>query len=107
MQGHYLKFIMQEKERHHGLPLYDWLLKEACKLGLPGGSAFRAVAGFGHSGVLHDSAFIELAGEEPVEVVFALSDADKARLLDHLRPTNLRLFYVSIPAEFGYLGLAN
>lgn len=104
MQGHYLKFIMQEKQRHHGMPLYDWLLAEARKLGLPGGSAFRAIAGFGHSGTLHDAAFIELAGEEPVEVVFALSNTDKARLLDHLRQQNLPLFYVSIPAEFGRLG---
>lgn len=104
MQGYYLKFIMQEKEHHQGLPLYEWLLREARKLGLPGGSAFRAIAGFGHSGVLHDAAFIELAGEEPVEVVFALSDADKTRLLDHLRQTKLQLFYVSIPAEFGRLG---
>lgn len=103
MQGHYLKFIMQEKERHQGIPLYDWLLKEACKLGLSGGSAFRAIAGFGHSGVLHDAAFIELAGEEPIEVVFALSEIDKSRLLDHLRQKNLKLFYVSIPAEFGHL----
>lgn len=106
MQGHYLKFIVQEKERNQGLPLYDWLLKEACKLGLPGGSAFRAIAGFGHSGVLHDAAFIELAGEEPVEVVFALTDADKTRLLNHLQQQNLSLFYVSIPAEFGHLGRA-
>lgn len=103
MQGHYLKFIVQEKERHHGQPLYAWLLAEAKKLGLSGGSAFRAIAGFGHSGVLHDAAFIELAGEEPVEVVFALSDAGKTRLLDHLRQQKLKLFYVSIPAEFGHL----
>lgn len=104
MQGHYLKFIVQEKERHHGMPLYDWLLTEANQLGLPGGSAFRAIAGFGHSSVLHDAAFIELAGEEPIEVVFALTDADKARLLEHLNQQHLKLFYVSIPAEFGYLG---
>lgn len=103
MQGYYLKFIMQEKEHHQGLPLYEWLLREARKLELPGGSAFRAIAGFGHSGVLHDAAFIELAGEDPVEVVFALSDTDKTRLLDHLQQKNLDLFYVSIPAEFGRL----
>ncbi len=104
MQGHYLKFIMQEKQRHHSVPLYEWLLKEACKLELPGGSVFRAIAGFGHTGILHDAAFIELAGEEPIEVVFALSDSDKARLLDHLQVKNLPLFYISIPAEFGHLG---
>lgn len=104
MQGHYLKFIVQEKQRQQGLPLYDWLLAEAKKLGLPGGSAFRAIAGFGHSGMLHDAAFIELAGEEPIEVVFALTDTDKARWLDHLSQQDLKLFYVSIPAEFGHLG---
>lgn len=73
MQSHYLKFIVPKKERYQGLPLYDWLLAEAKKLGLSGGSAFRAIAGFGQSGALHDAVFIELAGEEPIEVAFTLS----------------------------------
>ena len=104
MQGFYLKLIMQEKQRQQGLPLYDWLLSEAKQLGLPGGSAYRAIAGFGHAGVLHDAHFIELAGEEPIEVVFALSEEQQIHFLTHLQKHQLRVFYISIPAQFGHLG---
>lgn len=104
MQGSYLKFFVQEKTRYHGRLLYEWLLEEAKRLGLPGGSVFKAVAGYGRHGQLHEAHFIELAGELPMEVVFAVSDADADRLLDTLRQAGLDLVYVRIAAEFGRLG---
>ncbi len=72
--------------------------------GLPGGSVFRAVAGYGRHGQLHEAHFIELAGELPMEVVFAVSDADADRLLDTLRQAGLDLVYVRIAAEVGRVG---
>jgi len=48
----YLKFFVIENQRHAGQLVYQWLLREASTLGLPGGSAFRAVAGFGRHHVL-------------------------------------------------------
>ena len=44
MQGVYLKFYVLENRRHHGILAYEWLLETARQLGLPGGSAFRAIA---------------------------------------------------------------
>ena len=41
MQGIYLKFYVQENRRHHGILAYEWLLEEARKVGIHGGSAFR------------------------------------------------------------------
>ncbi|MFT3790053.1 MAG: DUF190 domain-containing protein [Rudaea sp.] len=43
--------------------LYEWLLERARKLGIHGGSAFRAIAGYGRHGRLHEQQFFELAGE--------------------------------------------
>jgi len=74
MQGIYLKFYVQEKHRHHGILAYEWLLEQARQHGIHGGSAFRAIAGYGRHGRLHEEHFFELAGDLSVEVGFVLSD---------------------------------
>lgn len=104
MQGVYLKFYVQEKRRHHGLLAYEWLLEQAQRLGLHGGSAFRAIAGYGRHGRLHEEHFFELAGDLPVEVGFALTEEEAQRLLAHLAGEKLRLFYVKLPLEMGMVG---
>jgi uncharacterized protein len=104
MQGTYLKFYVQESHRHHGILAYEWLLEEAKKLGLPGGSAFRAIAGFGRHGKLHEDHFFELAGNQPVEVGFALTDDEAQRFLAHLTGEKLRMFYIKVPLEMGVVG---
>lgn len=97
----YLKIYVGESQKHRGMPVYEWLLEQARKLGIAGGSAFRAIAGYGRHGVLHEDTFFELAGTLPVEVGFAVSASDADRLLDLVRQEKLRLFYVKLPAEHG------
>ena len=106
MQGVYLKFYVQEKRRHHGILAYEWLLEEARKLGIHGGSAFRAIAGFGRHGKLHEEHFFELAGDVSVEVGFALTEADAQRFLAHLAGEQLAMFYIKVPLEMGMVGNA-
>jgi PII-like signaling protein len=101
MQSVYLKFYVTEKQRHKGSLLYEWLLGEAKKLGLPGGSAFRAIAGFGRHGRLHEESFFELAGELPVQVEFVLDTLRADQLLETLRAQNLDLFFVRYTVESG------
>jgi PII-like signaling protein len=100
----FLKIYVGESQKHHGVLLYEWLLEQAKKMDIPGGSAFRAIAGFGRHAVIHEDSFFELAGKVPVEVGFAVSDADAQRLLDLVRREGLRLFYVKTPAEHGLTG---
>jgi Uncharacterized conserved protein len=50
--------------------LSEWLLEQAKQHGLGGGSVFRAIAGFGRHGVLHEEQFFELADDLPVKVEF-------------------------------------
>ena len=104
MQGIYLKFYVQEKRRHHGVLAYEWLLEQAKKTGIPGGSAFRAIAGYGRHGRLHEEHFFELAGDVPVEVGFALSEEEAQRFLAHLAGEKLRMFYIKVPLEMGVIG---
>jgi PII-like signaling protein len=101
MQGVYLKFYVQENHRHHGKLAYEWLLEDARRAGVHGGSAFRAAAGFGRQGKLHEDHFFELAGEVPVEVGFVLSEAEAAAMLERVSSEGMSLYYVKIPVEYG------
>jgi len=104
MQGIYLKFYVQEKHRHHGILAYEWLLEQARQHGIHGGSAFRAIAGYGRHGRLHEEHFFELAGDLSVEVGFVLSDEQAQNFLAQLAGEKLRLFYIKVPLEMGVVG---
>ena len=103
MKGTYLRFYVHENRRHHGVLLYEWLLETAKKAGIHGGSAFRAIAGYGRHGVLHEQHFFELAGDLTVEVEFLLADEEAERLLALLRGESVHLIYAKVSAEFGAL----
>lgn len=95
-----LQVFVSEASRHHGKLTYEWLLDAAQGLGIAGGSAFRAVAGFGRHG-RHDVGFFELAGELPVVVEFFVDAAMADRLLQVIAEADLKLFYARLPAETG------
>ena len=54
MNGVHLRLYTYESRRHGGLPVHEWLLEKARKMGIPGGSVFRAMAGYGRHGRLHE-----------------------------------------------------
>ena len=103
MQGSFLRFYVHENHRHRGRLVWEWLLEQANKRGIRGGSAFRAVAGFGRHHVVHESTFFELAGSLTVEVEFIVSDQEAEELLAFLRQHKVRLFYAHVPALFGVI----
>lgn len=103
-EGIYLRFFVHENRRHEGVLMYDWLLAEAKRLGLPGGTAFRSIAGYGQHGVTHEAHFLELAGQETVRVDFVVSHELANAMLERVRAENLQLFYATLPTEFGTLG---
>jgi len=100
MKATVLRLYMHESRRFRGMLLYEWLLEQGRKLGIHGGSAFRAVAGYGRHGVLHEQRFFELAGELPVVTEFIVSEADAERILALVRKENIDLVYVCWPAEY-------
>ena len=101
--GSYLRFYMHENRKHHHILLYEWLLETAKKLGIEGGSAFRAFAGYGRHGVMHEQHFFELAGDLTVEVEFLLADPQADALLAKLRAEGVRVVYARTRAEFGMI----
>lgn len=104
MQGVCLKFIVSETQRLDGVLLFEWLLEQAKKAGIGGGTALRAIAGYGRHGRLHEEAFFELAGDLPVEVEFLLSEVQATQLLQLLHEHQLKLFYIKMSAEYGVTG---
>lgn len=96
-----LTFYVTEKQLHEGMPLHEWLLEEAKDLGISGGSVFRAIAGYGRHGRLHEETFFELAGELAVMVEFILDDATAEQFLQRLREQSWNIFYVRHKVESG------
>ena len=103
MQGSFLRFYVHEGQRHGRRLAWEWLLEQANALGIRGGSAFKAMAGFGRHHVLHEAAFFELAGSLTVEVEFIVTDEEAQRLLALLHQQGIRLFYACVPALFGVI----
>jgi len=106
MNGSYLRFYVHEGDRHHGRLVWEWLLESANELGIGGGSAFKAMAGFGRHHRLTEAKFIELAGSLAVEVEFIVSDDEAQQLLSLLHKEKISLFYALIPTSFGVIGAA-
>lgn len=104
MLGFFLKIYTDENQKHAGVMLPEWLLAQAKSMGIQGGSAFRAVAGFSSYGMIYDETFFELAGSLPVEVSFVVSEAQSEQFLALLKAENLQLFYVKVAAEYGVTG---
>lgn len=102
--GVLLRIFVPQGQRHHGELLYDWILSRARETGITGGAAFREIAGYGRHDRRHEQSFFELAGDLPVEVVFATTESASQEFLDLLGREMLSLFYIKSPCEFGRTG---
>jgi PII-like signaling protein len=103
MQGFQLTFFTQQDRRHGSLPLGEWLIQEARKLGVAGATLIAATEGFGHDRKLRSAHFFELA-DQPIEITLAISETDAQRLFEKLREEKINIFYVKTPIEFGMTG---
>ncbi len=102
--GVLLYFYCRARAKHDGMLLSEWLLEQARDHGLGGGSVFRAIAGFGRHGVLHEEQFFELADDLPVKVEFLLREEQAELLLQLVRNASVDATYARSPASFAVLG---
>ena len=84
--------------------LTKWLLQQAKKNHLGGGSVFRAVAGFGRNGVLHEEQFFELADNLSAKVEFLLGEAHADALVQLVSDVGVDAVYARPTASFAMLG---
>lgn len=102
MQGSFLRFYVHQNHKvHHGV-VWEWLLLQANHMGIRGGSAFRAMAGFGRHHKLIEARLFENSAQV-IEVEFVVTDEEAQRLLDLLHQEKIALFYAYIPAQFGFV----
>ena len=104
IDGVLLRFYAQMHARNDGMLVSEWLLELAKRRKLGGGSVFRAIAGYGRHGVLHEEQFFELADDLPVKIEFVLLDEQAEALLQRLREARVDATYARWPASFAVLG---
>jgi PII-like signaling protein len=97
-----LKVFVPENHSHKGELLFEWVLEQAKALGIPGGTAFRAIAGYGRHGHLHHESYIDMAPNLPVQVQLVATQEQARLLLDLLRSEQVNAFYVLSPVEVGF-----
>ena len=103
-QGVHLTFFCHLRAKHDGMLLSEWLLGQARQRGLGGGSVFRAIAGFGRHGVLHEEQFFELADDLPIKIEFLLREDQAGALVQLAREAGVDATYAYHPASFAVLG---
>lgn len=103
MNGYLITFYTEMNQRYKNMPIHDWLLEQARQLGLKGATVIQGSEGIDHTGRLHSAHFVELV-DQPVQVQFALSEADSEQFFTHLNQEDVRIFYVKTPVQFGTVG---
>jgi PII-like signaling protein len=88
-----VRFYVHETRRHHKHKslLFEWLLEKAKAMGIHGGSAFLAVAGYGRHGVIHEQRFFELPEALPVVVEFIVSEQEADSLIAMAREEKIHM----------------
>lgn len=94
-----LRFYVHKPRKHGNALLFEWLLEKARDLGIHGGSAFFAAAGYGRHGVIHEQRFFELPEVLPVVVEFIVQADEAERLLDLVRAEKIPAFCTRTPTE--------
>jgi len=81
-EGRLLRIHIGENNRHEGIPLYEWIVREARKRGLAGATVFRALEGFGAHSRLHTTRVLRLSSNLPIVIEII----DTAKKIDEFMP---------------------
>jgi PII-like signaling protein len=103
MNGYQLTFYTERNRRHGSQPVCDWLLAEARRLGVHGATVMDCAEGTGHAGAHHAPHAFRVA-DQPVQIVFAVTEDEAARLLERVIAERVHAFYTKVAVEFGVIG---
>jgi uncharacterized protein len=67
-EGHLLRIFVGESDKHKGVPLYEWIVREARERGLAGATVLRGVEGFGAHSRLHTAKILRLSEDLPIVI---------------------------------------
>ena len=66
--GVLLRIFIGESDRHQGLPLYEWIVKNAREAGMAGATVLRGMQGFGAGCRMHTSKILRLSQDLPIVI---------------------------------------
>ena len=64
--GKLLRIFIGESDKHEGLPLYEWIVRQARENGLAGATVLRGLEGYGAHSRLHKAKILRLASDLPL-----------------------------------------
>ena len=67
-QAHKLRVYIGESDKHDGLPLYEWIVREARNAGMGGAIVLRGIEGFGAQSQIHTAKILAFSTELPVVI---------------------------------------
>jgi len=65
-EGHLLRIFIGESDKHDGVPLYEWIVRQARERGLAGATVVRAIEGFGAHSRVHTAKILRLSLDLPI-----------------------------------------
>jgi PII-like signaling protein len=103
MIGYQLSFFTNQDHKHHGKPIAEWIVEQACKLGIRGATLLNASEGYGHHRRIHSTHFFDLS-DQPQEVILAVTEDEANKLFAEINEQAIKVFYTKTKIEFGMLG---
>lgn len=65
-EGRILRIFLEEDRRHEGIPLYEWVIKEAQTQNLAGATVLRGMEGFGLHHEMLTTKILRLSSNLPI-----------------------------------------
>jgi PII-like signaling protein len=84
IEGKLLRIFIGESDRHDGMPLSEWIVREARRHGLAGATALRGLEGFGARSRLHTSKILRLSTDQPVIIEIVDREEKIEAFLPHI-----------------------
>jgi PII-like signaling protein len=75
-EGHLLRIFVGESDKHGGVPLYEWIVRQAREHGLAGATVLRGLEGYGAHSRLHTAKVLRLSTDLPI-VIEIVDEKDK------------------------------
>lgn len=66
--GKLLRIFVGESDKHQGIPLYEWIVRQARQQGLAGATVLRGLEGFGAHSRLHTTKILRLSTDLPIVI---------------------------------------
>lgn len=67
-EGELVRIFIGESDRHEGMPLYEWIVRQARQMGMAGATVVRGIEGFGAHSRMHTAKILALSQDLPIVI---------------------------------------